>query len=91
MINLNYQLEHIDFEKIFLFRVIQESIANALRHSGATHIDIDIYIVHDFLYLSIQDNEIGCEDIPYGFKLKQMNERVAIVYETVNMMNMMVF
>ena len=86
VIDLNYQLEHIDFEKTkedILFRVIQESITNALRHGGATHIDIDIYMDHDFLYLSIQDNGIGCEDIHYGFGLKQMSERVAIVNGTV--------
>ena len=62
-----------------MFRVIQESITNSLRHGGATHIEIIIYQEDYHLYLKIQDNGSGCEDIHYGFGLKQMQERVAVI------------
>lgn len=85
-IDFNYQLENVDFEKTkedIIFRIIQESITNALRHGGANHIDICIYQENHILYLKIQDNGIGCDHIHYGFGLKQMRERVAIVNGTV--------
>lgn len=85
-IYLNYQLEQVDFEKTkedVLFRIIQESITNALRHGGADRIDIDIYQQDDILILKVQDNGVGCKDIQYGFGLKQMSERVAIINGTV--------
>ncbi|OUP78611.1 histidine kinase [Erysipelatoclostridium sp. An173] len=81
-IELNYQLNNIDFEKNkedILFRIIQECITNALRHGHATFVGIDIYQEMDFLYLKIQDNGAGCKNIKYGFGLTQMKERVAII------------
>lgn len=45
-INLNYQIDETGFDtKIedILFRVIQESITNSIRHGLATVVDIDIY------------------------------------------------
>ena len=82
VIELDYRLDHVDFENTkedILFRIIQESITNALRHGGATHIDVSLYLEDNMLYLKIKDNGIGCDDIHYGFGLKQMKERVAIV------------
>lgn len=33
----------------------------------------------NLLYLKIKDDGIGCKEIHYGFGLKQMQERVAII------------
>lgn len=85
-IHFNYQLDNIDFENTkedILFRIIQESITNALRHGRATQIDVDLFIDNSYVVLKIQDNGIGCSDIHYGFGLKQMKERVAIMNGTV--------
>lgn len=82
VIDFDYQLDKIDFENTkedILFRIIQESITNALRHGRATHIDIILYIENNILVLKIKDNGIGCDHIHYGFGLKQMIERVAII------------
>ena len=81
-IELNYQIKNIDFEKTtedILFRIIQECITNALRHGHATYVCINVYQEQSNLYLKIQDNGIGCQDIQYGFGLTQMKERVAII------------
>ena len=81
-ITLDYRLEKVDFENTkedILFRVIQESITNAVRHGDATHINISIYIEDQKLKLEIQDNGQGCEEIHYGFGLKQMRERLSMI------------
>lgn len=81
-ISLDYHLDKVDFENTkedILFRVIQESVTNAVRHGDATHIDISLYIEDNSLYLKIQDNGQGCEEIHYGFGLKQMKERLGMI------------
>lgn len=81
-ISLDYRLDKVDFENTkedILFRVIQESVTNAVRHGDATHIDISLYIEYNSLYLKIQDNGQGCEEIHYGFGLKQMKERLGMI------------
>lgn len=81
-ISLDYRLDKVDFENTkedILFRVTQESVTNAVRHGDATHIDISLYIEDNSLYLKIQDNGQGCEEIHYGFGLKQMKERLGMI------------
>lgn len=81
-ISLDYRLDKVDFENTkedILFRVIQESVTNAVRHGDATHIDISLYIEDNSLYLKIQDNGQGCEEIHYGFGLKQMKECLGMI------------
>lgn len=81
-ISLDYRLDKVDFENTkedILFRVIQESVTNAVRHGDATHIDISLYIEDNSLYLKIQDNGQGCEEIHHGFGLKQMKERLGMI------------
>lgn len=81
-INLDYRLDNVDFENTkedIFFRIIQESITNGLRHGGASIIDIALYKEKESVILKIQDNGIGCKEINYGFGLKQMQERVAMI------------
>ncbi len=85
-ISLDYRLENLDLENTtedILFRTIQESMTNSVRHGGASKIDIALYLKDGNLYLTIKDNGIGCENITYGFGLKQMKERIAIINGTV--------
>lgn len=86
-INLNYQIDETGFDtKIedILFRVIQESITNSIRHGLATVVDIDIYKENNLLCLRIKDNGKGCKAINYGFGLKQMVERVSQIRGDIN-------
>lgn len=86
-INLNYQIDETGFDtKIedILFRVIQESITNSIRHGLATVVDIDIYKENNLLCLKIKDNGKGCKAINYGFGLKQMIERVSQIRGDIN-------
>jgi len=45
-----------------LYRIAQEAIANALRHSGASHIDISIGVCDKGLLFAIQDDGCGIRD-----------------------------
>ena len=86
-INLNYQIDETGFDtKIedILFRVIQESITNSIRHGLATVVDINIYKENNLLCLKIKDNGKGCKAINYGFCLKQMVERVSQIRGDIN-------
>ena len=86
-INLNYQIDETGFDtKIedILFRVIQESITNSIRHGLATVVDINIYKENNLLCLKIKDNGKGCKAINYGFGLKQMVERVSPIRGDIN-------
>lgn len=81
-IKLDYRLKNLDLENTtedILFRIIQESMTNSVRHGGASLIRISLYMQDDNLCLYIKDNGIGCSEISYGFGLKQMKERVAII------------
>lgn len=86
-INLNYQIDETGFDtKIedILFRVIQESITNSIRHGLVTVVDINIYKENNLLCLKIKDNGKGCKAINYGFGLKQMVERVSQIRGDIN-------
>lgn len=86
-INLNCQIDETGFDtKIedILFRVIQESITNSIRHGLATVVDINIYKENNLLCLKIKDNGKGCKAINYGFGLKQMVERVSQIRGDIN-------
>ena len=81
-ITLDYRLDNLDLENTtedILFRTIQESMTNSVRHGGASRINVALYLKDDNLCLMIKDNGIGCENITYGFGLKQMKERIAVI------------
>lgn len=59
-----------------LYRIIQESMTNALRHGKATEIKIILKNDEDGLKFCISDNGVGAEDIKYGYGLKGMKERI---------------
>lgn len=61
-----------------IFRVVQESITNSVRHGHASKVTIHLYEEEDFV-MSIQDNGVGAEDITFGYGLMQMRERLAII------------
>ncbi|MGT2801828.1 sensor histidine kinase [Streptococcus henryi] len=80
-ITLDYQWDDVDFDKTkedIIFRVIQESVTNSLRHGQASQVTITMLNQGDYV-LIIQDNGVGSSDIQYGFGLTQMTERLAII------------
>ncbi|GEM_PF-999211 len=59
------------------YRVIQESITNSLRHSGAGRITVTIKRKRNALILEIEDDGKGCQEIIEGYGFKGIRERVA--------------
>lgn len=65
-----------------VYRIVQESVTNALRHGGADRIEISISRVYDQLEIQVQDNGTGCSDIKPGFGLRHMKERLDLLNGT---------
>jgi signal transduction histidine kinase len=71
--------------EVIAFRIIQEALSNALRHSQATSIRITIEIVGDRLHAVVLDD--GCGFVPsravgQGLGLAGMDERAAMIHGT---------
>jgi len=61
-----------------LYRIAQEATTNALRHSGASHIDISVEVCAEGLLLAIQDDGCGIRDISsesWGLGIRSMASR----------------
>ena len=67
--------------EIDLYRIIQEALSNAARHSHAGHVWIDAEIRGDGLWVQIGDNGIGFDraTTPLGLGLVGMAERADIL------------
>lgn len=66
-------------EEDIIYRIVQESITNSMRHGKATNIQITISRNYNMLNLSIQDNGVGCDKVEKGFGLHHMEERLALL------------
>ncbi len=66
-------------EEEIIYRIVQESITNSIRHGEASRIRIDISRDYGLLIVRIQDNGKGCTDIKKGFGLHHMEERLNLL------------
>lgn len=85
-IDLDYEADQVNFEvakEDALFRVIQESLTNSIRHGLASHVYIRLYIEDNALHILIEDNGQGCLPIQPGYGLTQMKERIAALHGAV--------
>lgn len=71
-------------EEEVIYRIIQESTTNAIRHGKATEIWIRMSEKEEELTIIISDNGCGCDDIKEGFGLKHIRERVELLNGEVN-------
>lgn len=85
-INYDCQVEIMKFnqdEEDMIYRVVQESITNAIRHGKAKIINVRLWKENKWLNLVIKDNGIGCENIQAGFGLIHIKERIKMLNGTV--------
>ena len=72
-----------DKTRNYLFRIAQEALSNAIRHSGAMKIEVHLMKGHDSLLLMAEDNGCGFEySEKTGFSgngLYNMNERARLL------------
>ena len=62
-----------------VYRMVQESLTNSLRHGNATEISVSFWVVEGALRVSIADNGAGAGEIVPGIGLAGMAERLAHV------------
>lgn len=65
-----------------LYLIVREAVHNVIKHSRATHVEIEARIIDDVLIITINDNGTGiAEDRinSYGNGLKNMNDRTAVI------------
>lgn len=85
--SLKQELELSPSVEVALFRVIQESITNAIRHGDAKQIDIFMTEKDSMLNINISDNGKGCTHIREGYGLKGIAERIKGLNGTVHFSN----
>lgn len=68
-------------EEDTLYRVIQESMTNAVRHGHATEIHVRLTRREDLLTIEVRDNGLGCgtDAVQEGFGLRHMRERLGLL------------
>jgi len=75
-------------ERTALFRIMQESLSNILRHSNATQMHLELTVEGHWLLMNISDNGIGLSEIDVldskSFGLMGMRERAHIFGGSVN-------
>jgi signal transduction histidine kinase len=59
-----------------VYRMVQESLTNALRHGNATEISVHFWVVEHSVRISIADNGEGSADVVPGVGLAGMMERI---------------
>ncbi|MCZ8522030.1 MULTISPECIES: helix-turn-helix transcriptional regulator [Paenibacillus] len=59
-----------------LYRCLQESLTNAVRHGQASAIFVQLHFDSQQLRLQIEDNGMGAEGIRFGFGLNGIKERM---------------
>ena len=63
--------------KMTLYRSLQESLTNAVRHGHSTEITVSLHFEPQQIRLDVQDNGCGAEEWKDGFGLTAMKERVS--------------
>lgn len=86
-IDFNYvkEFDHtLSFDiSIAIFRIVQEGFNNCMKHSGATHADLDVLDREHQLYVLLKDNGHGFDEGSVnsgtGFGLSSMKERAKLL------------
>lgn len=60
-----------------LYRIIQESITNSIRHGQANNIAVRLHFNEQGLHLDVEDDGRGCTNLIEGYGLQGIRERAA--------------
>lgn len=70
-----------------IFRCVQEGLSNAIRHAGATRIEVSVQRQDDQIVVRITDDGAGSAGRPEGSGLRGMRERLAAAHGTLVAVN----
>lgn len=78
---------------IAVYRIVQEGLNNAIRHSGAAEIDVFLRQTNDMIYVDVKDDGVGIDNrpkdpAPGGLGLPGLKERVRRFNGTVAIENL---
>ncbi|RDU23568.1 sensor histidine kinase [Anaerosacchariphilus polymeriproducens] len=73
------ELNFDEDEEDAIYRIVQESVTNSIRHGKATEIKISLFSDLNIVIIKIKDNGVGCKDIQKGFGLRHMAERISML------------
>lgn len=62
-----------------VYRIVQEAVGNAMKHAGASRIDVDILLENGRLALSVSDDGRNREESGRGIGLRTMKKRAEAV------------
>ena len=73
-------------KQIILFRVVQEALQNAIKHSGAAAISIEITAGTDFIIIAVNDDGRGLDghDFSVGLGIRNMKKRMLLLGGTID-------
>lgn len=71
-------------EEDLVYRVVQESMTNSVRHGHAERIEVSITREEGVLHLSVQDDGEGASQVEEGFGLRHMRERLDMLGGTMS-------
>jgi signal transduction histidine kinase len=79
-------VHHVELSKeisLCLFRVLQEALQNATKHSGSRHFQVSLSVESNEIYLTVQDSGSGFDPAEAmkgrGLGLTGMKERLKLV------------
>ena len=77
------KLEFGEDEENIIYRVVQESITNAVRHGHAGQIWVTMKRIDGEVLLEVKDDGIGCKELKSGFGTRHMKERIEMLGGTI--------
>ena len=72
-------------QKLTVFRIIQESLNNVLRHANASTAVIQLMVRSGNVRLVIEDDGIGIENLKKGAGLKNIQNRIYLIHGTLQL------
>jgi PAS domain S-box-containing protein len=82
-INIDSSIEKCEIEILrHLYFIIEEAVLNAIKHSGATHVDISLIFDDYYFVLRIRDDGVGMPEVPDqggGIGLSIMSYRARMI------------
>lgn len=72
-------------QKLTVFRIIQESLNNVLRHANASKAVIKIEVLTNQIKLVIRDNGVGIKNLKKGAGLKNIQNRIYLIHGTLQL------
>lgn len=90
---IRYQFEEYGLEnrlaeniELSVYRICQEMVNNIIKHSGATQVNVQLFVNKGFLILVVEDNGTGmdAEEESDGIGLKNISSRISTISGEIN-------